>query len=109
MDLTLNCDKTCVTRVIDGFDFIGFHFVKRKSPRKEEHHLHFPSQVCSEDSEPPEVPHVATYPITPKEFRGDGESDHDGMGELFPTYERQPGFSASAFREHPFSPVPDLT
>jgi RNA-directed DNA polymerase len=32
MDLTLNRDKTRVTRVTDGFDFIGFHFVKRKSP-----------------------------------------------------------------------------
>ncbi len=32
MDLTLNRDKTRVTRVIDGFDFIGFQFVKRKSP-----------------------------------------------------------------------------
>ena len=31
MDLTLNRDKTRVTRVTDGFDFIGLHFVKRKS------------------------------------------------------------------------------
>jgi RNA-directed DNA polymerase len=31
--LTLNRDKTRVTRVTDGFDFIGFHFVKRQSPR----------------------------------------------------------------------------
>jgi RNA-directed DNA polymerase len=33
MELTLNCDKTRVTRLTDGFDFIGFQFVKRKSPR----------------------------------------------------------------------------
>ena len=33
MDLTINRDKTRVTRVTDGFDFIGFNFVKRKSPR----------------------------------------------------------------------------
>jgi group II intron reverse transcriptase/maturase len=32
MDLTLNRDKTRVTRVIDGFDCIGFHCVKRQSP-----------------------------------------------------------------------------
>src|SRR5207249_7505911 len=28
MDLTLNRDKTHVTRVTEGFDFIGFNFVK---------------------------------------------------------------------------------
>src|SRR2546428_980877 len=33
MELTLNRDKTRVTRVTDGFDFIGFNFVKRQSPR----------------------------------------------------------------------------
>jgi group II intron reverse transcriptase/maturase len=32
MDLTLNRDKTQVTRLTDGFDFIGFNFVKRRSP-----------------------------------------------------------------------------
>ena len=32
MDLTINRAKTRVTRVTDGFDFIGFNFVKRKSP-----------------------------------------------------------------------------
>ena len=33
MELTLNCDKTRATRLTDGFDFIGFTYVKRKSPR----------------------------------------------------------------------------
>src|SRR5712691_5662478 len=33
MELTLNRDKTRVTRVTEGFDCIGFHFVKRTSPR----------------------------------------------------------------------------
>jgi RNA-directed DNA polymerase len=32
MELTLNREKTRVTRLTDGFDFIGFQFVKRKSP-----------------------------------------------------------------------------
>jgi hypothetical protein len=36
MALTLNRDKTRVTRLTDGFDFIGFQFVKRKSPRSGE-------------------------------------------------------------------------
>jgi group II intron reverse transcriptase/maturase len=33
MDLPLNRDKTRVTRVTEGFDFLGFNVVKRKSPR----------------------------------------------------------------------------
>ena len=32
MDLTLNRDKTRVTRLTEGFDFLGFTFVKRRSP-----------------------------------------------------------------------------
>jgi RNA-directed DNA polymerase len=32
MELTLNREKTHVTRLTDGFDFIGYQFVKRKSP-----------------------------------------------------------------------------
>jgi RNA-directed DNA polymerase len=32
MELTLNREKTRVTRLTDGFDFIGVNFVKRKSP-----------------------------------------------------------------------------
>ena len=33
MDLTINRDKTRVTRVTDGFDFLGFNCVQRRSPR----------------------------------------------------------------------------
>lgn len=31
--LTLNREKTRITKLNDGFDFIGFNFVKRKSPK----------------------------------------------------------------------------
>ncbi|ATW34386.1 hypothetical protein BJP43_09105 [Candidatus Williamhamiltonella defendens] len=31
--LTLNREKTRITKLSDGFDFIGFNFVKRKSPK----------------------------------------------------------------------------
>lgn len=31
-ELTLHEDKTHITKLTDGFDFIGFNFVKRKSP-----------------------------------------------------------------------------
>jgi RNA-directed DNA polymerase len=33
MDLTVNRDKTRITKLTEGFDFIGFEFVKRRSPR----------------------------------------------------------------------------
>src|SRR5262245_13667408 len=32
MGLTINREKTRTTKLTDGFDFIGFHFVKRRSP-----------------------------------------------------------------------------
>src|SRR5512145_1253047 len=49
MDLTLNRDKTRVTRVIDGFDFIGFHFVKRKSPKSGKHTIYtFPAKSAQQ-------------------------------------------------------------
>ncbi len=34
MGLTVNRDKTRITKLTDGFDFLGFHFVKRRSPSK---------------------------------------------------------------------------
>ncbi|MBK4362155.1 group II intron reverse transcriptase/maturase, partial [Candidatus Hamiltonella defensa] len=33
ISLTLNREKTRITKLSDGFDFIGFNFVKRKSPK----------------------------------------------------------------------------
>ena len=45
MELTLNRDKTRVTRLTDGFDFIGFQFVKRKSPSSGKHTIYlFPAK-----------------------------------------------------------------
>jgi retron-type reverse transcriptase len=32
MDLTINRDKTRITTLTKGFDFLGFHCVKRRSP-----------------------------------------------------------------------------
>jgi group II intron reverse transcriptase/maturase len=33
MGLTINREKTRITKLIEGFDFIGFEFVKRRSPK----------------------------------------------------------------------------
>lgn len=40
MDLTVNREKTKITKITDGFDFIGFHFVKRKSLKSEKDHIY---------------------------------------------------------------------
>jgi RNA-directed DNA polymerase len=32
MGLTINRDKTRITKLTEGFDFIGFQFVRRRSP-----------------------------------------------------------------------------
>ena len=49
MDLTLNRDKTHVTRVTDGFDFIGFNFVKRRSPRSGKNAIYmFPAKSAQQ-------------------------------------------------------------
>jgi RNA-directed DNA polymerase len=49
MDLTINRDKTHVTRLTDGFDFIGFQFVKRKSPSRGQNTLDmFPAKSAQQ-------------------------------------------------------------
>ena len=45
MDLTLNPDKTRITKLIEGFNFIGFEFVKRRSPSSGKKRIYiFPSK-----------------------------------------------------------------
>jgi group II intron reverse transcriptase/maturase len=45
MDLTLNPDKTRITKLIEGFNFIGFEFVKRRSPSSGKNRIYiFPSK-----------------------------------------------------------------
>jgi RNA-directed DNA polymerase len=70
MDLTLNHDKTRVTRVSDGFDCIGFHFVKRKSPSSGKNTIYtFPAKSAQQ-----KIRNRLKYltsrraPISPKEF-----------------------------------------
>ena len=47
MGLTINREKTRVTKLIEGFDFIGFQFVKRRSPKSGKQNIYiFPSKVA---------------------------------------------------------------
>jgi len=70
MELTLNEDKTHVTKLTDGFDFIGFNFVKRKSPNTGKKNIYiFPSKSARQ-----KIRYRLKYltsrraPISPKEF-----------------------------------------
>jgi len=70
MDLTLNRDKTRVTRVTEGFDFLGFTFVKRKSPSSGKNTIYiFPAKSVQQT-----IRNRLKYltsrraPITPKAF-----------------------------------------
>lgn len=45
LDLTVNREKTRITKLTDGFNFIGFNFVKRKSPNSGKNTIYiFPSK-----------------------------------------------------------------
>lgn len=46
MGLTINREKTRITKITEGFDFIGFQFVKRRSPNTGKPHIYiFPSKT----------------------------------------------------------------
>src|SRR5499427_557768 len=47
MGLTINREKTRITKLTDGFDFIGFQFVKRRSPKSGKPCIYiFPSKAA---------------------------------------------------------------
>jgi hypothetical protein len=46
MGLVVNRDKTRITKLTDGFDFVGFQFVKRRSPTTGKYTMYlFPSKA----------------------------------------------------------------
>jgi len=48
-ELTLHEDKTHITKLTDGFDFIGFNFIKRKSPTTGKNSLYiFPAKSAQQ-------------------------------------------------------------
>jgi RNA-directed DNA polymerase len=70
MDLTVNEDKTRITRLKDGFDFIGFNFVKRASPKTGKNTIYiFPAKSAQQ-----KIRNRLKYmtsrraPIKPKEY-----------------------------------------
>jgi len=70
MGLVINQEKTRITKLIDGFDFIGYNFVKRKSPKSGRMTIYiFPSKRAQQN-----IRNRLKYltnrraPIKPKEF-----------------------------------------
>jgi len=70
MELTVNEDKTHITKLTDGFDFIGFTFRKRKSPTTGKNTIYiFPAKSAQQN-----IRHRLKYltsrraPISPEEF-----------------------------------------
>jgi RNA-directed DNA polymerase len=72
MDVTINREKTHVTRVTDGFDFIGFNCVKRKSPRSGKNTIDiFPAKSAQQKIRS-RLKYLTSRraPISPEEFVG---------------------------------------
>jgi RNA-directed DNA polymerase len=70
MDLVMNREKTRVTKLTDGFDFIGFNFVKRKSPKSGKNTIYiFPSKQAQQNIRS-RLKYLTSRraPIKPKEF-----------------------------------------
>lgn len=70
MKLQLNGNKTRITKLSEGFDFIGFHFVKRRSPKTGKYGIYvFPSKK-SECNIRHQIKAVTKRraPISPDEF-----------------------------------------
>ncbi|MBL8676656.1 MAG: group II intron reverse transcriptase/maturase, partial [Alphaproteobacteria bacterium] len=70
MGLTVNQEKTRITKITDGFDFIGFHFVKRKSPKSDKSTIYiFPSKRAQQTIRN-KLKYVTSRraPIKPEEF-----------------------------------------
>jgi RNA-directed DNA polymerase len=70
MGLTVNREKTRITKLVDGFNFIGFEFVKRRSPKSGKWSIYiFPSRSAQRN-----IRRRIKYftqrraPITPAEF-----------------------------------------
>lgn len=70
MGLTLNREKTRITKLTDGFDFIGFNFVKRKSPKSGKNTIYIFPAKHSQQAICKRLKFLTSRraPISPKEY-----------------------------------------
>jgi len=70
MELTINRNKTHTTKVKDGFNFIGFNFVKRKSPKNGKSRIYVSPTKKSQQAIRNKLKYLTSRkaPIKPEEF-----------------------------------------
>ncbi len=70
MGLTINREKTRITKLTDGFDFIGFQFVKRRSPSSGKLCIYISPSKTAQRSIRRRIKYFTKRraPITPAEF-----------------------------------------
>lgn len=70
MELTVNQEKTRITKLADGFDFIGFNFVRRKSPRSAKSAIYIAPTKQAQKAIRKRLKYVTSRsaPLKPKEF-----------------------------------------
>jgi len=68
--LTVNQEKTKITKLADGFDFIGFNFVRRKSPRSGKSAIYICPSKRAQKAIRKKLKYMTSRnaPIKPKEF-----------------------------------------
>lgn len=70
MELTVNRKKTRITKLTDGFDFIGFNFVKRKSPTSGKNTIYIFPAKSSQQKIRSRLKYLTSRraPVSPQEF-----------------------------------------
>ena len=70
LKLTVNQSKTKVTKLTDGFDFVGFNFIKRKSPTSGKNTIYIFPTKSSEQKIRNSIKYKTSWraPIQPEQF-----------------------------------------
>jgi RNA-directed DNA polymerase len=70
LDLKINQSKTKVTRLTEGFDFVGYNFIKRKSPTSGKNTIYVSPAKSSEQKIRNSIKYKTSWrsPIKPEEF-----------------------------------------
>jgi hypothetical protein len=110
MGLTINREKTRITKLTEGFDFIGFQFVKRRSPNSGKLSIYIHPSKSSQCRTTDQKLHPAAGSNQARGVCPRGESDGAGMGELLSPHQCQRRFPPLAAIHQPsLSPLSELS
>jgi RNA-directed DNA polymerase len=72
LSLKVNQSKTKITRLTEGFDFIGYHFIKRRSPSSDKNTIYIFPTKASEQKIRNSIKYKTSWraPIQPEEYVG---------------------------------------